>query len=74
MSGNISRRLFWHLRRIQIVRCPGAFPGVDVEAKLEADGGLTIGVFAPEDMLDQERVRWVLGQIREVLENDGGVE
>ena len=76
-TGNVGQHLTSPLLASQTdpdSQMPWCVPGVDVEAKLEAGGGLTIGVFAPEDTLDQERVRWVLGEIREVLENDGGVE
>jgi aryl carrier-like protein len=76
-TGNVGKRLMSPLLTSQTDldrQMPWCVPGVDVEAKLEAGGGLTIGVFAPEDMLDQEGVWWVLGEIREVLENDGEVE
>lgn len=42
-------------------------PSVDVEAKLEDGGGVTVGVFAPEDMLGEEGVRRMLGEIKEAF-------
>jgi ferricrocin synthase len=46
---------------------PWCVPGIDVEAKLEDDGGLTVGVFAPEDRVDRDGLKGLLERIREVL-------
>jgi hypothetical protein len=54
---------------------PWCVPSVDVEAKLESGGGLTVGVFAPEDALggneEEGAVERVLREVRDVLKLRG---
>ena len=45
-------------------------PTIDVEAKV-VDGWLDVGVFAPEDMLDEQAVKRIVEEIREGLEGLG---
>lgn len=41
-------------------------PTIDIEARVN-DGWLVVGVFAPQDRLDQEGLRRMIVRVREII-------
>lgn len=47
-------------------------PTLDVEAKVDEDGQLAVGLFAPVDMFDEERLKGIIGDLRKILNGVSG--